>query len=297
MTKLIRFDWAMKHLLRNKVNFDVIEGFLSELLKTDIKIEQLLESESNKNTHDDKSNRVDMLVQTNKQERILIEVQCDSQWDYLSRILYGTSKIVTEYIKQGEAYGNICKVISISIVFFNLGEGKDYLYRGTTSFEGLHYHDVLCLGPEEMKIYGQGKTPSDVLPEYYIIKVNQFRESIKDKFDEWMYFLKNEQIKSDFQAKGIQSAAQKLDVLRLSEEQRRAYENYQRDLHQNASMALPYEIGKKEGQAEFFIQLLTHQFGVFPEDVHQKIQSATTEQLLLWSKKVLTAKTLEDIFQ
>jgi len=27
--KLIRFDWAMKNLLRDKANFDVLEGFLS----------------------------------------------------------------------------------------------------------------------------------------------------------------------------------------------------------------------------------------------------------------------------
>ncbi|MBP7215526.1 MAG: hypothetical protein KBA52_07820 [Candidatus Kapabacteria bacterium] len=45
--KLIRFDWAIKRLLRNKSNFVVLEGFLSELLFDDIKIEQILESESN----------------------------------------------------------------------------------------------------------------------------------------------------------------------------------------------------------------------------------------------------------
>lgn len=40
--QLIRFDWAMKRLLRNKANFDILEGFLSELLKEDIKIKQIL---------------------------------------------------------------------------------------------------------------------------------------------------------------------------------------------------------------------------------------------------------------
>lgn len=250
MTKLVRFDWAIKYLLRNKANFDILEGFLSELLKIDITIETILESESNKTTREDKSNRVDLLVQNAAGEKIIIEVQCSSQWDYLSRILYGTSKVIVEHLHQGDAYKNICKVISVNIVFFNLGEGKDYLYKGTTSFQGLHYHDTLLLGPEEQKVYGQDKTPSDVMPEYYIIKVNQFRESIKDKFDEWVYFLKNSQIKSDFNAKGIQSAAEKLDVLRLDDQQRYAYESYQKDLHQNASMALPYEIGKEEGREE-----------------------------------------------
>ena len=46
--KLVGFDWAVKRLLRNKVNFGVLEGFLSELLKDDIQIQDVLESESNK---------------------------------------------------------------------------------------------------------------------------------------------------------------------------------------------------------------------------------------------------------
>jgi predicted transposase/invertase (TIGR01784 family) len=255
MAKLVRFDWAMKYLLRNKANFDILEGFLSELLKMDIKVETILESESNKNHAQDKFNRVDLLVQTQNKERILIEVQCLSEWDYLSRLLYGVSKVVTEYIREGEAYATICKVISVSIVFFNLGLGNDYLYKGSTEFKGMHCDDSLLLGENEMAIYGAGKAPSDILPEYYIIRVNQFRESIKDKLDEWIYFLSKGQIKLDFNAKGIQSAAQKLDVLRLDEAQRREYEGYQEQRHYEASLALPYEIGHKDGRKQEKIEL------------------------------------------
>ena len=64
--KLIRFDWAMKKMLRHKANFDILEGFLSELLEEDIKIKQILDSESNKETEDDKYNRVDILVENSK---------------------------------------------------------------------------------------------------------------------------------------------------------------------------------------------------------------------------------------
>jgi len=45
---LISFDWAMKKLLRSKANFDILEGFLSELLKENLTILEILESESNK---------------------------------------------------------------------------------------------------------------------------------------------------------------------------------------------------------------------------------------------------------
>jgi hypothetical protein len=46
--KLIAFDWAIKRLLRSKANFGILEGFLSELLKEDIIILDVLESEGNK---------------------------------------------------------------------------------------------------------------------------------------------------------------------------------------------------------------------------------------------------------
>lgn len=43
----IRFDWAMKRLLRNKANFVVLEGFLASLIGKKFKIERFLESEGN----------------------------------------------------------------------------------------------------------------------------------------------------------------------------------------------------------------------------------------------------------
>lgn len=260
MSKLVRFDWAIKYLLRNKANFDILEGFLSELLKTQIKIEQLLESESNKNQEDDKFNRVDLLVKTAEGKHIIIEVQCSGQWDYLSRILYGASKMVCEHLREGDAYRKICKVISVSIVFFNLGEGKDYLYQGVTSFKGLHYGDVLGLNPKERKAYCQPdglnlESPEMIFPEYYLIKVTKFHEKVQDKIDEWIYFLKNGEIKKEFSAQGLESASKKLDVLRLSEEERRAYEHYQESLHDDGSLTEMLMISRKEGQKETQLQI------------------------------------------
>ncbi|WP_069472009.1 PD-(D/E)XK nuclease family transposase [Candidatus Marithrix sp. Canyon 246] len=56
--ELVSFDWAIKKLLTNKANFEILEGFLSELLKDDIKIIQILESETNKEHSNEKYNRV-----------------------------------------------------------------------------------------------------------------------------------------------------------------------------------------------------------------------------------------------
>lgn len=251
MPKLVHFDWAIKNLLRHKANFDILEGFLSELLKTQVKIETLLESESNKSHSDDRSNRVDLLVRTGAKEHVIVEVQASMEWDYLSRVLYGVSKAVTEYIQEGQPYREVRKIISVNIVFFNLGRGEDYVYHGTTEFRGTHQHDVLQLGENEQKAYGPGKTPSDIFPEYYLIKVNQFNERIKDKFDEWVYFLKTEKIEPSFTAQGIKSAAKKLDILALSDKERKAYERYSENTHYEASMhESHYGRGKLDGKVE-----------------------------------------------
>ena len=257
MTKLVHFDWAIKNLLRNKANFDILEGFLSELLQTKVTIETLLESESNKNDKDDRSNRVDLLVLTDKKEHVIIEVQAAMEWDYLSRILYGTSKVVTEYIQAGQSYRNVRKIISVSIVFFDLGRGEDYVYHGTTEFRGTHQHDILQLGENEQKAYGPEKTPSDIFPEYYLIKVNQFNKQIKDKFDEWVYFLKTETIQPTFTAQGIKSAAKKLDILSLTDKERKAYERYEENTHYEASMhESHYGRGKLDERVEIAKKLL-----------------------------------------
>lgn len=57
MANYIRFDWAMKRLLRNKANFGVLEGLLTTLLDEKITISQLLESESNQEDEFDKIGR------------------------------------------------------------------------------------------------------------------------------------------------------------------------------------------------------------------------------------------------
>ncbi len=254
--KLVRFDWAIKYLLRHKANFDILEGFLSELLKMPIQIESILESESNQEDVQDKFNRVDILVKVAQGQRIIVEMQCASQWDYLSRLLYGTSKVVCEHIRIGEKYKNICKVISVSIVFFNLGVGKDYLYKGSTTFKGLHFGDTLDLNPSEQQIYAstgscnQCQTPEDIFPEYYIIKITQFHERIQDKLDEWIYFLKHSQIKPEFSAQGIQGAAKKLAIMQLDETERRRYKKFQESLHDEASFNEMIHISEAKGRIE-----------------------------------------------
>ena len=247
--KLIRFDWAIKYLLRNKANFGILEGFLSELLKTDVTITSLLESESNKADSDDKSNRIDVFAELSSGEKVIIEVQCIRQWDFLSRVLYGVSKVVVDHLNQGASYGKIPRIISISIVYFDLGKGDDYIYRGRTEFRGIHRHDQLLLGEKEKQMYPDTiQSVSDIYPDYYLLKVNQFKDSVKDKLDEWMYLFQNSAIQPGFQAKGISEAGRVLDILHLNEVERRRYERFINNLRDERSLIeTHYESGRREG--------------------------------------------------
>ncbi|MCI5212513.1 MAG: Rpn family recombination-promoting nuclease/putative transposase [Candidatus Electrothrix sp. ATG2] len=279
--KLISFDWAMKKLLRSKANFEILEGFLSELLREEIRIMELLESEGNKEDVRDKFNRVDLKVKNEKDEIIIIEVQYDREFDYLQRILFGTSKVVTEHLQEGNPYLKVAKVISINILYFDLGHGDDYVYHGTTSFQGLHEQDLLQLSDEQQKLYGKDML-YEVFPEYYLIKVNKFDDIAKDTLDEWIYFLKNEEIKSDFKAKGIIKAKQELDILKLSDEERRAYERYQDDLHYQASMVeSTYTAGINKGRKQRDMEIARELLSVGQLDVQTiaQVTGLTTEEI------------------
>lgn len=220
--RLIRFDWAMKKLLRHKANFDILEGFLSELLRFDVTIESILESESNKQEEYDKYNRVDILVKSQNNELMLVEVQNDSEIDYFHRMLYGVSKLVTEYIKEGEPYGTIKKIYSINIVYFGLGQGKDYVYEYKGEFIGLHQNDILLPTVLQKQDYRVEKV-SDIFPKYYLLKINNFNKVAEDTLDEWIYFLKNSEVKDEFKAKGLDKAKEKLQYEGLSEDDKKIY--------------------------------------------------------------------------
>ena len=243
--KLISFDWAIKRLLRNKANFVVLEGFLSELLFDDIKIEQILESESNQETQDDKFNRVDILTKNSKNELIIIEIQSAYEIDYFHRMAYGVSKSISENLKKRQKYSEIKKVISINIVYFDLGQGQDYIYKGKTDFIGLHQKDLLELSDKQKNTFLKEKV-SDVFPEFYLLKVNQFNDNAKDTLDEWVYFLKNSEVKDEFKAKGLKEAGEVLDIMRLEKEDEYGYNRYLDSLHLKAS-----EIFTLQTEAEF----------------------------------------------
>ena len=75
----------------------------------------------------------------------------------------------------------------------------------------------------------------EVYPEYWVIKVSQFHNRVKDKLDEWIYFFKNAEIKNNFSAKGLKEVNERLDEMKLNEKDAKEYKRYLKNLRDIAS--------------------------------------------------------------
>ena len=248
--KYIRFDWAVKRMLRDKANFAVLEGLITVLTGEVVKIEELLESEGNQESASDKFNRVDIKAKNAKGDIIIVEVQLTRQLYFLQRMLYGVSKAITEHIEIGEMYDQVKKVYSINILYFDLGKGSDYLYHGKTVFTGVHTNDLLEVNikeAEELRMC----VPQDIFPEYYIIRVNEFNSVATTPIEEWLDYLKNNRIKDDTSTPGLREARQKLLYMTMSDKERQAYDKHMDDIMvQNDVLDTAKMEGRAEGRAE-----------------------------------------------
>ena len=156
---------------------------------------------------------------------MLIEVQNERERDFFHRMNFGQAKLLTEHIAEGEEYEKIKKIFSINIVYFDLGQGSDYVYVGTTNFVGMHAGDLLELNAAQKRAYPATKV-SDIFTTYYLLKVNKFDDLARDSLDEWIYFLKNNEIRDEFRARGLPEAKEKLRVDNLPEPEKKSYEKY-----------------------------------------------------------------------
>ena len=248
--RYIRFDWAINRLLRQKANFDVLDGFLTVMLNEEIKIVEILESEGNQESADDKFNRVDIKALNCKGEIIIVEIQNTREIHYLERILYGVAKAITEHISLGEGYQQIKKVYLISILYFDIGVGDDYIYHGQNNFTGVHTGDHLRINTRERNVL-VSRLPADIFPEYILIRVNEFDKVARTPLDEWIEYLKDGTIRPDTTTPGLREAREKLRYYSMSPQERLVYDRHIDDIIiQNDAIATSKWEGRMEGLAE-----------------------------------------------
>ena len=286
--KYVRFDWAIKRLLRQKANFDVLEGFLTVFLGEKVTILEILESGSNQLSAEDKFNRVDIKARNSKDEIIIIEIQNTRELYYLERILYGVAKAITEHISLGETYYKVKKIYSISVLYFDIGKGNDYLYYGQNHFVGVHTGDHLQVNVKERDAI-VSRMPAEIFPEYVLIRVNEFDKVAVTPLEEWMKYLKDGTIRPDTTAPGLSEAREKLKCFSMPPKERMAYDEHlsavmiQNDVLDSAKLEGKIE-GRAEGRAEgrdeerFSIARNMKQLGI-PVDVIVKSTGLTSGEI------------------
>ena len=249
----IRFDWAIKRILRDKANKDVLEGLIQVLIKEPVTITEILESESNKDRREDKGNRVDVKAMTGKGEIIIVEVQLTKERDFFQRILFGSVTAINDQIGTGQDYEVIKKVYSVNILYFNFGSGDDYAFHGVTTFRGMtNENAVLEFNNKNERKYMDSErrritSPDEVFPEYFLLIVDRFNEVARTPIEEWMAYLKDGAIREDTTVPGLQEARRKLEYMSMTDEERREYRDYMVSVHA-AKDAI--ETAKEEGRAE-----------------------------------------------
>ena len=251
----------MKRMLRNKANYAVLEGLMCSLLNEKFTIKRFLESESNQYSENDKFNRVDILAENEKGDLTIFEIQNTRELTYFHRILYGVSKVITDYIDLGDDYDKVKKVYSINIVYFTLGQAKDYVYHGKTVFQGLHDStDILKLSNRQSQVFFGDKIEpgkktnrevGDIFPEYYLLCVDKFDKLAVNHLDEWIDFLKTGEIKDSADAPGLSVARECLNLDKLSVAEKRDYDRHMDNLrYQRSVIKTGYDDGLQEGRAE-----------------------------------------------
>jgi len=263
---LMSFDWALKSILRQKDNFDILEGFLSDLLGESITILDLLESEGNKDDKKDKFNRVDLKAKDSSGREIIIEVQYDEEPDYLERVYYGTSKSIIDNMQEGYRYKRVKKIISVSIVYWQILE-KSYLVKGEMNFKDLTNNQEIGI-----------KSDQKVFAEYYFIQPKWFNDNIKSKIDEWVYMFKHSKVKGEIEATNINKAQDKLDKLKMTPKERAAYDEYQLNKTINEGvLQVKFDEGGEKAKKEMIEALKL--VGVSDEQIAEALEKLPANKL------------------
>ncbi|WP_221651975.1 RpnC/YadD family protein, partial [Bacteroides fragilis] len=151
-------------------------------------------------------------------------------------------------------YSEVKKVYSISILYFDIGRGTDYLYHGQNSFVGVHTGDLLEVSTKEKNAIVR-KLPAEIFPEYFLIRVNEFNKVAVTPLEEWIEYLKTGVIHPDTKAPGLEEARRKLVYYNMNKAEQLAYDEHinaimiQNDVLSTAAMEGRQE-GRQEGLAE-----------------------------------------------
>ena len=260
---LISFDFAIKYLLKNKGDYDIIEGFISALFASQgyppIKINALLDTESNKETLELKKSIADLVVEDAEGNKYIVEIERSYTPHFIHKACFNSSRLVVDGIYGNQDYTTIKKIFHISLLYFSTKEMLKPIYHGKTII-----HEVDTKHPVDVRIANEGlvifNTPN-VFPEYFFISVPMFDDIINSEIDEWLYVMKHSDIKQSFKSPYMAKVAERLAVIKMSAAERNEYIYYQKQSVYSQDILQAAETkGKAEGIQEIAKKMLIQNY-------------------------------------
>jgi predicted transposase/invertase (TIGR01784 family) len=231
MSKLVSFDFAIKYLLKDKGNYDIIEGFISALLKEQgyqaVKIIALLDTESNKEEYSQKKSLADLIVEDEQHHKYIVEIERQEVKNFVHKSCFNTSRLIVDQLGAGNDYLGIKKIFHISLLYFKIGKGP--IYHGKTIMREIATEEKLTIhiaNEQSKEIYDA----TEIFPEYIFISIPQFNDTINSEIDEWLYVMKHEEVKPEFKSPYMRKLAERLDILKMTSIERDEYSNYMKQL-------------------------------------------------------------------
>jgi len=255
---LISFDYAIKYLLKDKGDYEIVEGFISALLKTrgykDVKIVALLEVESNKEDSKSKRSLADLIVEDEDHHKYIIEIERNVKDSFIHKACFNTSRLIVDNLAQREDYTQIIKIFHISLLYFPIGNGNGAIYHGKTIIHEIETNERLSVHIKNQET-NEVFDATDILPEYFYISVPLFNDRLEREIDEWLHVMKYDEVPKNYHSPYMKQVAEKLNILKMTKAERASYSYYQKQIYNDrdelqAAEARGVEKGREEGREE-----------------------------------------------
>ena len=233
-------DIVFKYIFGTEESADILKTFINAVLQdagfSEIKSIAVVNPFNVKTYIDEKFSVIDTRAEDNNGDKYNIEVQVRTQADYQERSLYYWAKTYSDQLKDGELYGILKKVISISILNFCLFP------------DHVPYHSCYMLR--------ENSNPENVLTEdciMHYLEVPKLKGTPKKEIEKWLYFIEygdkeDETVKVLIDNDAMFRAARRRYEYFIADEKARiAYQQRSMFLHDQANYIYT---ARKEGREE-----------------------------------------------
>ena len=280
-------DVGFKRIFGQEVNKSLLIEFLNSLLEGEQHIDDisLLDKEQLPQLSNDRGLIYDVFCKTSDGKRIIVEMQNRSQENFKERALLYLSKAIVEQSVRGKE-GKKYEISAVYGVFFmNFHE---------SAFDKKFRTDVVLSDRDTNKIFSDKLRMTFLqLPEF-----NKVPEECESYFDKWIYVLKHMDILDRLPWKAQYEAFKKLasicDFAKLSEDERKQYEESERILNDNIAIAnRAMAEGMAKGRAEGMAKGRTEGRTAEKKDIALKMKQNGLEHNLIASITGLSKEEIE----